>query len=80
MPHRDLDIPEYTDTVHAPTITHVCAPEPGLVMYKIYSRYWFFEPTMEHWARTTRVLTKRLKTFAQTLGVGSVRKHTDDPL
>jgi hypothetical protein len=53
MPHKDLDIPEYTDTVHVPTITHVCAPEPGLVMYKIYSRYWFFEPTMENWARTT---------------------------
>src|SRR5271155_5002163 len=45
---KDLDIAEYTDSVHNPMIPHVIVLEPGLVIYKIYNGYWFFgRPTME---------------------------------
>lgn len=45
---KDLDIAEYTDPHHNPMIPHVIVLEPGLVVHKIYSGYWFFgRPTVE---------------------------------
>jgi peroxiredoxin len=45
---KDLDIAEYTDPVHNPMIPHVVVLEPGLIIYKIYSGYWYFgRPTIE---------------------------------
>jgi peroxiredoxin len=45
---KDLDIAEYTDTVHKPMIPHTIVLEPGLVVYKVYVGYWFFgRPTVE---------------------------------
>src|SRR5260370_6391571 len=45
---KDLDIAEYTDPVNNPMIPHVIVLEPGLVIYKIYSGYWYFgRPTVE---------------------------------
>jgi len=41
---KDLDIAEYTDPLHNPMIPHTIVLEPGLVIYKIYSGYWFFGP------------------------------------
>src|SRR5712692_5312877 len=45
---KDLEIAEYTDPEHDPMIPHVIVFEPGLLIFKIYSGYWFFgRPTIE---------------------------------
>ena len=45
---KDLDIAEYTDSLHNPMIPHTIVLEPGLIVYKIYMGYWFFgRPTLE---------------------------------
>jgi peroxiredoxin len=45
---KDLDIAEYTDSIHNPMIPHTIVLEPGLVVYKVYNGYWFFgRPTVE---------------------------------
>ena len=47
MVQKDLDIAEYTDSLHNPMIPHVIVLEPGLVIYKVYNGYWFWgRPTM----------------------------------
>src|SRR4029079_10500731 len=45
---KDLEIAEYTDSLHNPMIPHTIVLEPGLVIHKIYNGYWFFgRPTTE---------------------------------
>jgi peroxiredoxin len=45
---KDLDVAEYTDSIHNPMIPHTIVLEPGLVVYKVYNGYWFFgRPTVE---------------------------------
>lgn len=39
---KDLDIEEYTDARHNPTIPYTFVLEPGLVINKIYNGYWFW--------------------------------------
>jgi peroxiredoxin len=57
---KDLDIAEYTDPVHNPMIPHVVVLEPDLVIYKVYTGYWFFgRATVEDLRQDLRVvLTK----------------------
>lgn len=56
---KDLDIAEYTDPLHNPMIPHVIVLKPGLIVYKIYSGYWFFgRPTMEELRQDLRAVQK----------------------
>ncbi len=59
---KDLDIAEYTDSLHNPMIPHVIVLEPGLVIYKIYNGYWFFgRPTMEDLRQDLRTVTRKCR-------------------
>jgi peroxiredoxin len=59
---KDLDIAEYTDPQHNPMIPHVIVLEPGLVVYKIYMGYWFFDrPTVEELRQDLRAVTKKCR-------------------
>jgi peroxiredoxin len=62
MVQKDLDIAEYTDTTHDPMIPHVIVLEPGLIVYKIYNGYWYFErPTMEELRQDLRAVTRKCR-------------------
>jgi len=53
----DLDIPEYTDTIHNPMIPHTIVLEPGMIIYKVYVGYWFFgRPTAEELRQDLRAV------------------------
>jgi peroxiredoxin len=58
---KDLDIAEYTDTVHNPMVPHTIVLEPGLVVFRIYMGYWYFgRPTLEELRHDLRaILSKR---------------------
>lgn len=59
---KDLDIAEYTDTVHNPMIPHVLVLEPGLVIYRIYNGYWFFgRPTTEELRQDLRAVSRKCR-------------------
>jgi peroxiredoxin len=59
---KDLDIAEYTDPAHNPMIPHTIVLEPGLIVFKIYSGYWFFgRPTMEELRQDLRALTEKCR-------------------
>jgi peroxiredoxin len=59
---KDLDIAEYTDSIHNPMIPHTIVLEPGLVVHKIYSGYWFFgRPTLEELRQDLRAVTKKCR-------------------
>ena len=59
---KDLDIAEYTDPLHNPMIPHIIVLEPDLIIYKIYSGYWFFgRPTMEDLRQDLRAVTKKCR-------------------
>ena len=59
---KDLDIAEYTDTEHNPMIPHVIVLEPGLVIFKIYSGYWFCgRPTIEELRQDLRDVSKKCR-------------------
>ena len=59
---KDLDIAEYTDTVHNPMIPHTIVLEPGLVIYKIYMGYWFFgRPTIEELRQDLRAVIRKCR-------------------
>ena len=59
---KDLDIAEYTDTLHNPMIPHTIVLEPGLIVYKIYNGYWFFgRPTVEDLRQDLRAVTKKCR-------------------
>jgi peroxiredoxin len=59
---KDLDIAEYTDPAHDPMIPHTIVLEPGLVVYKIYSGYWYFgRPTLEELRRDLRAVLEKCR-------------------
>jgi peroxiredoxin len=59
---KDLEIAEYTDPMHNPMIPHTIVLEPGLVIYKIYSGYWFFgRPTIEELRQDLRAVLQKCR-------------------
>jgi peroxiredoxin len=59
---KDLDIAEYTDPEHNPMIPHTVVLEPELVVYKIYSGYWYFaRPTIEELRQDLRAVLKKCR-------------------
>jgi peroxiredoxin len=59
---KDLDIAEYTDTVHNPMIPHTIVLEPGLIVFKIYNGYWFWgRPTIEELRQDLRAVSKKCR-------------------
>jgi peroxiredoxin len=59
---KDLGIAEYTDPTHDPMIPHVIVLEPGLVIHKIYSGYWFFgRPTVEELRQDLRAVSMKCR-------------------
>jgi peroxiredoxin len=62
MIQKDLDIAEYTDPRHNPMIPHVIVLEPGLIVYNVYSGYWFFgRPTIEELRQDLRAILKKCR-------------------
>ncbi|HEV3193119.1 MAG TPA: hypothetical protein VGY54_21575, partial [Polyangiaceae bacterium] len=59
---KDLDIAEYTDSLHNPMIPHTLVLEPGLAVYKIYNGYWFFgRPTVEEIRLDLRAVLRKCR-------------------
>ena len=59
---KDLDIAEYTDPINNPMIPHVIVLEPGLVVHRIYSGYWFFgRPTVEELRQDLRAVSRKCR-------------------
>lgn len=59
---KDLDIAEYADSLHIPIIPHVLVLELDLMVYKIYSGYWFFgRPTVEELRQDLRAVRKKCR-------------------
>ncbi|MGD1093191.1 MAG: redoxin domain-containing protein [Bryobacteraceae bacterium] len=59
---KDLEIAEYTDTMHNPMVPHTIVLEPGLVVFKIYNGYWYFgRPTIEELRQDLRTVSKRCR-------------------
>jgi peroxiredoxin len=59
---KDLEIAEYTDPAHNPMIPHTIVLEPGLLVFKIYSGYWFFgRPTNEELRQDLRAVLKKCR-------------------
>jgi peroxiredoxin len=59
---EDLDIAEYTDPRHNPMVPHTLVLEPGLRVYKISTRYWFFgRPTVEELRLDLRAVLQRCR-------------------
>jgi peroxiredoxin len=59
---KDLDIAEYTDSMHNPMIPHTLVLEPGLIVFKIYNGYWYFgRPTVEELRQDLRAVSKRCR-------------------
>lgn len=59
---KDLDIAEYTDPTHDPMIPHTIVLEPGLIVHKIYSGYWFWgRPSADDLRRDLRDVTAKIR-------------------
>jgi peroxiredoxin len=59
---KDLEIAEYTDPTHNPMIPHTIVLEPGLVVFKIYSGYWYFgRPTIEDLRQDLRAISRKIR-------------------
>lgn len=59
---RDLDIAEYTDTMHNPMIPHTFVLKPGLVVHKIYNGYWYWgRPTIHELHVDLRDITAEIR-------------------
>jgi hypothetical protein len=59
---KDLDIAEYTDSLNNPMIPQVLVLEPDLIVYKIYSGYWFVgRPTVEELRQDLRAVSKKCR-------------------
>jgi len=59
---KDLDIVEYTDTLHNPMVPHTIVLEPKLTIHKIYMGYWFFgRPTVEELRQDLRAVLKKCR-------------------
>jgi peroxiredoxin len=58
----DLEIAEYTDPTHDPMIPHTIVLEPGLIVFKIYSGYWYFgRPTIEELRQDLRAVSRKCR-------------------
>ncbi|HEB12192.1 MAG TPA: redoxin domain-containing protein [Actinobacteria bacterium] len=59
---RDLEIDEYTDSMHRPMIPHTVMLEPGLVVHSIYMGYWYWgRPTPEEIRQDFRAITRKCR-------------------
>lgn len=59
---QDLDIKEYTDPHHDPMIPHTLVLKPGLVIYSVYTGYWFWgRPSFEDLRRDLREVTRGIR-------------------
>ncbi len=59
---KDLDIREYTDTLHDPSIPHTIMLAPGLVVHSIYMGYWYWgRPTPEEIRQDFRAITRAIR-------------------
>jgi peroxiredoxin len=59
---KDLDIAEYTDSLHNPMIPHTIVLEPRLLVYKVYNGYWFFgRPTIEDLRQDLRAILRKCR-------------------
>ncbi len=59
---KDLDIAEYTDPTHNPMIPHTIVLEPGLMVYQVYTGYWFFgRPTIEELRHDLRAVLQKCR-------------------
>jgi peroxiredoxin len=59
---KDLDIAEYTDSLHDPMIPYTFVLEPGLVVFKMYVGYWFFgRPTIEELRHDLRAVLQKCR-------------------
>ncbi len=59
---KDLDIAEYTDTLHNPMIPHTFVLEPGLKIYRIYNGYWYWgRPSVAELHADLRDVTRRIR-------------------
>jgi len=59
---RDLDIVEYTDTMHNPMIPYTIVLKPGLVIHKIYNGYWYWgRPTIHELHVDLREITAEIR-------------------
>jgi hypothetical protein len=59
---KELQIQEYTDPHHDPMIPHTLVLEPGLVIYKIYTGYWFWgRPSPEELWQDLREVTRKVR-------------------
>jgi peroxiredoxin len=59
---KDLDIVEYTDTMHDPMIPHTFVLKPALVIHKIYNGYWFWgRPTVHELHVDLREATEEIR-------------------
>jgi peroxiredoxin len=59
---KELDIAEYIDPQHNPMIPHTIVLEPGLVIYKLYMGYWFFDrPTVEDLRQDLRTVIRKCR-------------------
>lgn len=57
---KDLDIQEYTDSIHNPMIPHTIMLEPGLIIHSIYMGYWYWgRPTSEDIRQDYRAITRK---------------------
>ncbi len=59
---KDLDIQEYTHSVHDPMIPHTLVLEPGLRIFKIYNGYWYWgRPTLDELRADLRAVTQKIR-------------------
>jgi peroxiredoxin len=59
---KNPEIAEYTDRTHDPMIPHTIVLEPGLVVFKIYSGYWYFgRPTIEELRQDPRAVARKIR-------------------
>jgi peroxiredoxin len=59
---KDLEIADFTGPTHDPMIPHTIVLEPGLVVFKIYSGYWYFaRPTTEELRQDLRAISRKIR-------------------
>jgi hypothetical protein len=59
---KELDLQEYTDPTHDPFLPTTFLLEPGLIIYKIYTGYWFWgRPTKEDLRQDFRAISQKCR-------------------
>jgi peroxiredoxin len=59
---KDLDIQEYTDSVHDPMVPHTLVLAPELRVHGIYNGYWYWgRPSVAELRRDLREVTRRIR-------------------